>query len=213
LLGHRSLEDGDPGKALSFFQAATTAPTNLGEARHLLANESEAYYWIGVAQASMGNQQEAKTWWQKASRRQGDFQDMRVQTVSDRTYWNALALRALGRRSESMELLRAIDQYSRELEEQEAKIDYFATSLPAMLLFEEDLARRNQIAALFLRAQAGLGLGLSDEAIKLLKEVLSLDSNHSAAADLLQTVLSRSVSTAGLSFQGSDACTSPALPR
>ena len=127
---------------------------------------------------------------------------------SDKTYWNALALNALGKRSESIELLRAIDRYSRQLEQEEPKIDYFATSLPAMLLFEEDLARRNHIVALFLRAQSYLGLGLSEEAIELLKRILSLDSNHSAAADLLQ-----SVTKAGCSLQGSDACTSPALPQ
>jgi len=218
LLGQRSLDDGDAGKALYFFQAATTAPANLGEARHLLANESETYYWIGVAHARLNHEEEARRWWQKASRRQGDFQGMRVQTISDKTYWNALALQALGRRSESMELLRAIDRYSRELEEQEPKIDYFATSLPAMLLFEEDLALRNRTAALFLRAQSCLGLGLSEEANELLKEVLRLDSNHSAAADLLQTGLmqtnlSQRVAATGGSFHGSDACTSPALPR
>ncbi len=212
LLGHRSLESGDPGKAFSFFQAATTAPANLGEARHLLANESEAYYWSGVAQSSMNSQEEATRWWLKASRRQGDFQGMRVQTVSDKTYWNALALRDLGRRSESIQLLRAIDEYSRELERQEPKIDYFATSLPAMLLFEEDFAQRNKIAALFLRAQAFLGLGLSEEAIELLKTVLALDSNHSAAADLLQSV-KISAGSAGSPLDGSDACTSPALRR
>jgi tetratricopeptide (TPR) repeat protein len=133
---------------------------------------------------------------------------MRVQTFSDKTYWNALALSALGKHAESTELLHAIDRYARAMEKAEPKIDYFATSLPAMLLFEEDLGQRNHITALFLRAQACLGLGLQEEAMAGLKKVLSLDGNHSAAADLLQ-----SVTRAGSSWQGGGACTSPTLPR
>jgi len=216
LLGRRSLDDGEPRRALSFFEAATTAPANLGEARHLLANQSEAYYWIGVAYSRMNNQDEAERWWQRAARRPGDFQDMSVQTVSDKTYWNALALRALGRRSEATDLLRAIGQYSRDLEQREPKIDYFATSLPAMLLFEDDLAQRNRVAAMFLRAQSCLGLGLAEEATALLKAVLSRDGNHSATADLLQTGLFQRVTKAdGLvgSLDRSDTCTLPTLPR
>jgi Tfp pilus assembly protein FimV len=54
-----------------------------------------------------------------------------------------------------------------------------------MLLFEEDLPRRNETEAKFLRAQALAGLGRTDESTSLLKEVLNLDSNHAGAADLL----------------------------
>jgi hypothetical protein len=45
-------------------------------------------------------------------------------------------------------------QQSEYLESTAQKIDYFATSLPAMLLFEVDLVRRNKHHALFLRSQA-----------------------------------------------------------
>ena len=58
-------------------------------------------------------------------------------------------------------MFQEIYDYSLELERQTPKIDYFATSLPAMLLFEEDLVRRQKISAKFLRAQALLGLGAS----------------------------------------------------
>jgi len=73
-----------------------------------------------------------------------------------------------------------------QLQQQLPKIDYFATSLPAMLLFENDLAKQNQIEAKFLRAQALLGLDREQEAQDLLNEVLRLDRNHSGAADLIE---------------------------
>jgi hypothetical protein len=69
---------------------------------------------------------------------------------------------------------------------QEPKIDYFATSLPTMLLFREDLGHRNRVLAAFLRAQATCGLDGAEAAIPMLHAVLTLDSNHAGAFDLLQ---------------------------
>ncbi|CAN5434227.1 hypothetical protein BH11ARM2_BH11ARM2_09200 [soil metagenome] len=74
--------------------------------------------------------------------------------------------------------------YARELGESEAKIDYFATSLPTMFLFEDDLQARQENTARFLLAQAALGLGREDEARSLLEEVLRIDPNHAMASDL-----------------------------
>jgi tetratricopeptide (TPR) repeat protein len=188
LLGQRALLEEDALGAMAYFQAAITPPENLGEAKHLLANESEAFYWIGVASFALNRTSDAEIWWRKASRQNGDFQNMRVQAISDKTYWGARSLAALGCRSEALQLFRAIEQYSRELERQDAGIDYFATSLPNMLLFEEDLSRRNLITATFLRGQSCLGLNLVEEAAGLLRETLNLDVNHAAAADLLRSI-------------------------
>ena len=57
-------------------------------------------------------------------------------------------------------------------------VDYFATSLPNFLLFDDDLSKRNQIECLFLDALANLGLGSTAGAISDLRQVLSLDGNH-----------------------------------
>ncbi len=53
-----------------------------------------------------------------------------------------------------------------------------------MLLFEDDAAFRQETAALFLQAQAQLGLGAAGAAEKLLTEVLRRDPGHAPAADL-----------------------------
>jgi hypothetical protein len=64
-------------------------------------------------------------------------------------------------------------------------VDYFATSLPAMLLFDDDLQFRQETTALFLKAQALLGLGKITKAKTLLARVLQRDPNHALAADLI----------------------------
>ena len=109
---------------------------------------------------------------------------MRVRTFSEMTYWSALALRRLGRNDEADALLAAVLAYAEALEKKTPTIDYFATSLPAMLLFDEDLGKRQHITAMFLRAQALLGLGRHAEAQAALDEVLRLDRSHAAARDL-----------------------------
>jgi hypothetical protein len=82
--------------------------------------------------------------------------------------------------------LRALMAYARKLQKATAKIDYFATSLPAMLLFDEDLQFRQETTVLFLQAQANLGLGRKAQARTLLRQLLRRDPNHPLAADLLK---------------------------
>ena len=55
-----------------------------------------------------------------------------------------------------------------------------------MLLFDDDLQFRQETTALFLQAQAQLGLGRKARARALLHQLLRRDPNHSLAADLLK---------------------------
>ncbi len=185
-LGRESLARGDASSALSFFKAAPSPPENLGEKSHPLANQSETFYWAGVASSQTGDADQANMWWQKAASRCEDFQKMSVQPVSDMTYWSALALRCLGREAEAHPLFLSIENHANTLEKESPKIDYFATSIPTMLLFQEDLVRRNLVEAKFLRAQAYLGLDRAPEALALLHTVLEMDPNQIRAADMLR---------------------------
>ncbi|MGB7170035.1 MAG: DUF5107 domain-containing protein [Acidobacteriaceae bacterium] len=186
LLGRARLDERQPDAALTQFLAALDIPENLSEARHLLANPSDIYYWIGEAYDRLGRKDDASAWWSRAARQKGDFQQMAVRDLSDMTFWTGLAWRRLGRKPEADALFQRLHDYSLDLEHAEPRIDYFATSLPTMLLFEDDMRRRNRIDALFLRAQAAAGLGNGTASKELLHEVLSLDKNHAGAADLLQ---------------------------
>jgi len=188
LLGRRALEKGDTEAALAEFDAALKAPENLGEAKHLLANQNNIYYWLGEASKQLGQHEQARAWWQKAALQKGDFQQMSVRTISDMTYWSALAYQELGEHAEAKSIFNSIYEYSIELEATRPEIEYFATSLPAMLLLNEDLAQRNLTVARFLRAQGLAGLGRTSEAVTLLLEVLERDINHSEAADLLDQI-------------------------
>ena len=185
LSGQRALFAKDPTRARHFFEAILSPPKNLGEAKHLLANWADVYFWIGVSYADQDRSAEAAQAWQLATRQSGDFQQMSVRSISDMTFWTGMAYARLGFANHAREIFQKIYDYSLELEQQIPRIDYFATSLPAMLLFENDLAAQNQVDAKFLRAQALLGMNREAEAKHLLDEVLQLDRNHPRASDLL----------------------------
>jgi tetratricopeptide (TPR) repeat protein len=111
---------------------------------------------------------------------------MAVAEISANTFWVAACLDALGEHETATALFQKIHEFALQLEHQRPVVDYFATSLPTMLLFDDDLVLRNRIQSLFLRAQAALGLHRSEEAEALAREVLTLDPSHTGAADLIQ---------------------------
>lgn len=184
-LGRAALAKGDASAAAQHFRQALQPPDTLGETWHLLANRSHVHFWLGEALAAAGDEHAARDEWTKAATFKGDFQEMSVRAYSEMTYYSALSLERLGRRAEAHKLLRGLLTYARNLARQPAKIDYFATSLPTMLLFDDDLTARQLTTALFLEAQARLGLGETTAARRLLRTVLKRDPNHAVAADLL----------------------------
>jgi len=184
-LGRAALAAGQPREAAALFLTAFSTPANLGEARHLLANCSDIHFWLGEALVAAGEKTRARGAWTKAATFKGDFQEMSVRAFSELTYFSALAWQRLGQKTRAKQLLRALLRHAQQLARAPASIDYFATSLPTMLLFHDDLAARQRTTALFLEAQARLGLGQTTAAKKLLLQVLHRDPAHAAAHDLL----------------------------
>ncbi len=185
LLGRTALAAGHASEAAKDFSVALIAPKNLGEAKHLLANQSDIHFWLGEALAATGNHAAAREQWRQAATFRGDFQEMSVRAFSEMTYYSALAWQRLGQSAKAKKLLRDLLAYARQLARTPAKIDYFATSLPTMLLFADDLSARQQNTARVLEAQARLGLGEVAAARRLLRRVLAEDPSHAGARDLL----------------------------
>jgi tetratricopeptide (TPR) repeat protein len=183
LLGRGDLARGRCTGAIANFEAALTAPLNLGEAKHLLVNQSDIHYWLGAAHSAAGDAAAARKHWQTAAHFKGDFQQMSVRSFSEMTFYSALSLQRLGQKAAARKLLKELLAYAIQLGKTPATIDYFATSLPTMLLFDDNLQERQQTTALLLQAQARLGLGERSAAKKLLAQVLSRDPNHALAAD------------------------------
>jgi tetratricopeptide (TPR) repeat protein len=187
-LAARALAAGRAREAEKRIRAAIDPPDNLGEAPHPLANRADLLLALGDALAGQEQPAEATRAWRGAASFMGDFQEMSTQPYSEKTFSSAIALRRLGRDTAADRLLDGLNGYALELASTPAKIDYFATSLPDMLLFTDDLQGRRRTTADVLLAQVASGRGNTGEAASRLAEVLERDPNHGRAYDLLQSV-------------------------
>jgi tetratricopeptide (TPR) repeat protein len=196
-LGRAAMARHDFACAKDHFEFALTSPLNLGEAKHLLANQSDIHFHLGEAFAGLGDKASARKHRLAAAAFKGDFQEMRVRTFSEMTYYSALSLEKLGDRAKAKKMFRDLLSCAQKLQKTTARIDYFATSLPTMLLFADDLQFRQETTALFLQAQAHLGLGKIVKADALLRVILGRDPNHALASDLLEDIEKQTKGTAG----------------
>lgn len=170
LLGLEALDGGAPDRALVHFEAAQVYPHNLGEGKHLLTPETHLHYYTGVTLDRMNRHEVAREVWIKAAA--GN------QEPTFHAYYRGLALRALGDESGARQVFTKLQEHAATQDKADVKIDYFATSLPNFLLFEDDIQQRNHIDCVFLCALANLGLGERDRALKHLRKVLALDPSH-----------------------------------
>jgi tetratricopeptide (TPR) repeat protein len=184
-LARTALRDGDALNALRHAEAALSPVATLGEARHPLANTADLHLLLGDALHAVGRHDDARAAWRTAADQQGDFQGMEVQPFSERTAASVVALRRLGHHDQATRLRDALARYVAEQDGQVARIDYFATSLPTMLLFTQDLQRAHDTRVQVLRAQVTALDDQADLAAALASQVLEADPLNAAARALL----------------------------
>jgi tetratricopeptide (TPR) repeat protein len=183
-LADRALERGRADEALAHAQAAERYPASLGEGRHLLAPRQHILRRIGLALRAAGDEEGAVTALSEAA--------VPPAAPSAATYEAALALRALGDEPTARALLRGLGRHAKAQAGADVRIDYFATSLPDFLLFEDDLARRNRIECRYLEGLAALGLERPRAAERAFRDVIALDGHHQGALGGLASIAGRS---------------------
>lgn len=177
-LARKALKSGDGQQAQSYVEAAWNSPKNLGEARHPLANLAELHFTLGQALELQNEHENAQDHWRAAAQQDGDFLNMAVSQFSTKTLFQALALLHLGEDDQAEQLLVSVADYADELAQTPGAIEYFATSLPTMLLFHTDLDQDNRLEAAKLKAWASFLLGDTTEAhrqLTLLMETVPSD--------------------------------------
>jgi tetratricopeptide (TPR) repeat protein len=129
-------KSGNANAAVATLRSALSPPPTLGEARHPLASESQLHLALGDARAAAG--ESGISSWRKAAASAGDFAGMRPRPFSRQTVFSILAHRRLGEDLQAEALTSRLAAWVDELERTPASIDFFATSLPTMLLFVDD---------------------------------------------------------------------------
>ena len=177
-LARLALWEGRPRAGIELLRRAMERPANLGEGKHLLLPENELQWLLGRCLAVAGDLGEARRWWQLAATPQGDP----AAPPGDGPYWQALALRELGELAAAEARLAALLAAARRAGRSEVRIPYFATSLPTLLLFEDDLSLRTRQEARYLEGLALLGQGRREAAWSRFVDVLAARPEHLEAA-------------------------------
>ena len=161
-------------------QAAGSYPYSFGEGKLTGAQENDVYYLMGRAYALLGDDSNARECYQRAS--QGLSEPVGMMYYNDQPpemiYYQGLAYRMLGEEEQAVRRFQKLVDYGREHIRDDVKIDYFAVSLPDLLIFEENLNERNRKHCLFMMSLGLKGLGRIDEAEKCAEELLAMDNAH-----------------------------------
>ena len=176
-LGLAALNAGNARAALEHFEAARHYPHNLGEGKHLLTLERDLDYFSGLGARKLGDTELAQRYFNAAA--------APLACPGMHSYFQALALRELGNENASRAVLQELAELAAKQMETEPETDYFATSLPNLLLFDDDLRKRNHLESLLLSALASDGLGDTEASVRLLQQVLDADPNRAFATDML----------------------------
>jgi len=182
-LAKKALLQGNGVHALELLNSIETYPHNLGEGKLTGTQENDIYYLQGCALELIGKEKEAKGKFETATI--GITEPVQAifynDPQPDKIFYQGLAWQKLGKEKAGEEIFNRFISFAHEHMSDEIKIDYFAVSLPDLLVFDQDLNVRNKIHCHYLTGLGHLGLGDYEKAKKEFDEVLSLNINHQGA--------------------------------
>jgi tetratricopeptide (TPR) repeat protein len=170
-------------EAIGKLNRAQTYPHNLGEGKLYGTKENDIFYWLGCAYMGLKDKDSAVLYWNKATQGLSEpsaalfYNDQQP----DKIFYQGLAWEKSGNRTYAEEIFTNLINYGQAHEDDEIRIDYFAVSLPDLLIFDDDLKKRNYIHCKYISGLGFLGLKRFKEAEKTFNEVLKEDAMHFGA--------------------------------
>lgn len=190
-LAKQAIVNKDYEKATRLLNECLTYPHHLGEGKLYGAQENDFYYLLGIAYDALGQKDKARQCWEEATK--GPQEPAAAMYYNDakpdKIFYQGLALLKLGREGEAHGRFFKLINYGKQhifggLREGELGsgrkqiMDYFAVSLPDLLIWEDSLDTKNLIHCKYMLALGYFGLGDKEHAERYLKEVEELDNNH-----------------------------------
>jgi tetratricopeptide (TPR) repeat protein len=96
----------------------------------------------------------------------------------DKIFYQGLAWLKLNEPAKAEAIFKNLVTYGQEHEADEITLDYFAVSLPDLLIFDDDLSLRNKVHCLYISGLGLLGLNQKYEAALAFRNALKLDPMH-----------------------------------
>lgn len=174
---------GDNESALAYLDATEQYPPNLGEGKLYGTQENDLHYFRALVYEQMGNAEKAREFFEMATI--GISQPVQAifynDPQPDKIFYQGLSWQKLNHEQKALEIFNRLIQFGEAHLHDDIKIDYFAVSLPDLLVFDVDLNQKNHIHCQYLIALGKLGLGLFEETDLLLGEILKQNTVHHGA--------------------------------
>ena len=167
-------------KAVCLLNECLEYPHHLGEGKLYGAQENDFHYLLGVAYDSLGEKAKAIECWEKATK--GPQEPAAAMYYNDakpdKIFYQGLALYKLGLDGEAHGRFFKLINYGKQHIFEKQVMDYFAVSLPDLLIWEDSLDTKNVTHCKYMLALGYYGMGDMDHALKYLAEVEAMDNNH-----------------------------------
>lgn len=149
-----------PADAVALLESGLSAPANLGEGRHPAERPVARLVLLGDARLAAGDAEGAREAWRDAITPSPLAVD--PLPADDRTYWAGVAHLRLGDFAAAAAQWQALEDRARALRASREDVDYFATSVPELALFDTDTAAMRDATAAALERLAARGRALSE---------------------------------------------------
>lgn len=181
LRAHQAAAAGKYQEALDTVLAALTFPHNLGEGKLVVQTDNDLYFLAAYyAQKAGADQAQVQDYLNKAQ--QGDT------TISEQHYYNdlpldyvfyhGLAQAVSGDVQGSKQLFEAMKKWSYDAFDQEVQEDFFAVSLPDLVVLDSNLVTARHENCLLMRLLAAIGLNDQDLYQNTLQQLSQLSPSN-----------------------------------
>ncbi|WP_213990220.1 DUF5107 domain-containing protein [Sodalis sp. dw_96] len=157
---HALLADGRTQAAMESLDAALHYPPNLGEGRLVGQTDNDISFWQGVCAARSAQNQQAREYFQRAARGNSDINESRYYNDQpvDYLFYQGAALMRLGQQPQAREIFTRMLDWSTKAINRPVGTDFFAVSLPDLVVLDSDPQQNHEQHCLFVSALAYLGL-------------------------------------------------------
>lgn len=183
-LAQKAMASKDFNTAIELLTAVQTYPHNLGEGKLTGAEENDVFFHLGECYRALGNEEAATENYLKATI--GSDEPAIAYFYNDQQphqlFYQGLAWRALGEETKAMSRFQKLIKHGEKHLFDTVKLDYFAVSLPDLLIWEDDLNKRSSIHCNMVMGLGNLGVGNKEKAQQFFSKVLEMDINHQVVA-------------------------------
>lgn len=155
-LAKKYMNNGEGERAINKLLEGLNRPQNLGEGKLIMDGDNDIYYYLGEMSEQMGNKAAAVNYYKSATIGKASVADDMYynDTPIDYIYYMAKAYHKLGNYDETARIKREFMKYYDTHINAQPVIDYFAVSLPDMLIWEQDAEEKNKEFCCKIKAMA-----------------------------------------------------------